>query len=398
MVNLFGMQWVNEKLNKTMRINKSSSKITFVCHVDWFLVSHRLNLIDEALKRGYEVSVISSGTKYCDFFYKRNVKYFNINLSRNKISLSEVYNATKSIYTILKVINPEIVHNITAKSILTSSLACLFLPNIKLVVNAFSGLGYLFSTNTLKNVFQRNILLSLYYFIFNSSKKYKGIFQNNDDRFFFINKNIFKNNNTILIKGAGINIELYKNNKNCESDIVNILFPARLLKDKGISEFLGAAKVLITKYENIQFTIAGDIDTENPACIQKTYLDENLVSDKIVWIGYQTDMIGVFQQSDIVCLPSYREGLPKALLEASAFSLPIVTCDVEGCREIVKNGFNGFLVPQKTVLPLIDKLGVLIEDKQLRLTMGKNGRKLIEEEMTDTIVVNQTFNFYKRIT
>lgn len=388
----------NIELKKKKNTHNYNDKIVFICHVDWFLVSHRLNLIDEALKRGYDVYVISSGTKYSNFFNERNVTYFNVNLSRNKISFSEVYSATKSIYCILKLINPDIVHNVTAKSILTSSIACLWLPKIKLVVNAFSGLGYLFSTTTFKNVVQRNVLLSLYFLIFNSSKKYRGIFQNNDDRFFFIDKNIFNTSNTILIKGAGIDIELYKRSTNRESEIINILFPARLLKDKGICEFLEAAKVLVNNYKNVLFIIAGDIDIENPACIQKKILEEKLILDKIVWVGYQQDMTYMYQQSDIVCLPSYREGLPKALLEASASSLPIVTCDVEGCREIVKNDFNGFLVPQKTVLPLIEKLDLLINNKQLRLTMGENGRKLVEEEMTDTIVVSQTFNFYKKNT
>ena len=377
--------------------NLSESKVVvYICHVDWFLVSHRLNLIDEAKSRGYKVHVISSGLKYIEFFENRNVFYHNIELSRNKISFIELYTATNRIKEILKKVNPDIVHNVTAKSILAGSIATLFLPKVKNVINSFSGLGYLFSNNSIANILQRSVLLILYFFVFNSSKKYRAIFQNTDDKNFFLKRYIFHFQNTVLIKGAGVNINLYTPTKN-EASTINILFPARLLYDKGIIEFLEAGNELIKSDSNIKLLIAGDIDLNNPACMDKKQLLSYLIPDKIEWLGYQSNMIDVYSKTDIVCLPTYREGLPKSLIEAGAFGLPVVTCNVEGCREIIRDGYNGFLVPKKTVKPIVEKLRILILNTELRLKMGQNGRQIIENEMTDTIIVAQTFNFYNLI-
>ena len=339
--------------------------IVYICHVDWFLVSHRLNLIDEAIARGYQVHVISSGLEYCDFFEHKNVQYHNINLSRSRISFMELYKATGKIYKILKKVKPNIVHNITAKSILAGSIATMFLPNIKNVINAFSGLGYLFSNNSIKNIIQRSILLTIYFFIFNFSKKYKAIFQNSDDRSFFLKRYIFHVDNTILIKGSGVNINLFTPKLNKDATL-NILFPARLLYDKGIIEFLESGIQLVNLHNNIKLLIAGDIDVNNPACMNKEKLMNYLIPDKIEWLGHQKSMLEIYSKADIICLPSYREGLPKSLIEAGACGLPIVTCDVEGCREIVKDAYNGFLVRKRSVVDLVEKLDILIRNKELR--------------------------------
>lgn len=379
-----------------MSLHKTKSKINviaYICHVDWFLVSHRLNLIEQALSRGYQVHVISSGSKYNDFFEQKGVCYHDIDLSRNKISFMELYKATAKIYEILTTVKPDAVHNITAKSILAGSIATLFLPNVKNVINAFSGLGYLFSNNSIKNITQRNILLTIYFFVFNFSKKYKAIFQNKDDREFFLKRYIFHLNNTTLIKGSGVNINSYTPIINQESTL-NILFPARLLYDKGIIEFLKAGTELISLHKHIKFLVAGDVDGNNPACMDKDELVRYLIPNKIEWLGYQANMFEVFSRVDIVCLPSYREGLPKSLIEAGACGLPVITCDVEGCREIVKDGYNGFLVRKKSIIDLVEKLDTLIRNKDIRTIMGKRNRDIVEKEMADTIIVNQTFDFY----
>ena len=379
-----------------MSLHKNELKvnvIVYICHVDWFLVSHRLNLIEQALSRGYEVHVVSSGSKYNDFFERKGIYYHNIDLSRNRVSFMELYKATEKIYKILKTVQPDIVHNITAKSILAGSVATIFLPNVKTVINAFSGLGYLFSNNSMKNIVQRSILLTIYFFVFNFSKKYKAIFQNSDDRGFFLKRYIFHLNNTTLIKGSGVNVNLYTPIINQELTL-NILFPARLLYDKGIIEFLKAGTELINLHKHIKFLVAGDIDGSNPSCMNKDELMRYLIPNKIEWLGYQGNMLEVFSRVDIVCLPSYREGLPKSLIEAGACGLPVVTCDVEGCREIVKEGYTGFLVRKKSVIDIVEKLDILIKNKDLRTIMGARNRNIVEKEMADTIIVNQTFAFY----
>src|SRR5690554_6470680 len=160
-------------------------------------------------------------------------------------------------------------------------------------------------------------------------------------------------------------------------------------------ELIETAKVLKNKYKGkVLFILAGDCDDSNKAVVPKSELEKNLIPGYIEWIGFREDILFQYQQSDMVVLPSYREGLPKSLIEACAIKKPIITTDVPGCRECVIDGYNGRMVPVKTVIPLANAIEELCENKFLREKMGNNSRALADQEFSIESVIDKTFEIY----
>lgn len=183
-----------------------------------------------------------------------------------------------------------------------------------------------------------------------------------------------------------------------EKEKLSILFPARILYDKGIIELIEAAKLLEKKWKGeISFILAGDCDESNKAVVHQQDLEKLLIPSYIEWIGFRKDMVEQYLQSDIVVLPSYREGLPKSLIEACAIGRPIITTDVPGCRECVIDGYNGRLVPMKSVEPLANAIEELCESKEKRVVMGRNSRASAEKEFSLESVIEKTFAIYDEI-
>jgi glycosyltransferase involved in cell wall biosynthesis len=178
---------------------------------------------------------------------------------------------------------------------------------------------------------------------------------------------------------------------------VVVILPARLLYDKGVAEFVDAARILIRKNYKARCVLVGDPDPENPAVVLPEQIRQWQEEKVVEFWGFQADMPAVLAKAHIVCLPSYREGLPKALLEAAACGKPIVATDVPGCREIVREGLNGFLVPARNSAALAEALIKLIDNKGLRLQMGSCGRKIVLDEFSEQKVVLETLTLYQRI-
>ncbi|MEW6616666.1 MAG: glycosyltransferase family 4 protein [Thermodesulfobacteriota bacterium] len=199
-----------------------------------------------------------------------------------------------------------------------------------------------------------------------------------------------------LIRGAGVNPNVFASRPEPEGAPVVIL-AARMLWDKGIGEFVEAARWLREQGIAARFVLVGDSDPGNPAAVLVARLDEWRRSGVVEWWGHREDMPEVFAQSNIVVLPSYREGLPKVLLEAASCGRAIVATDVPGCREIVRHNENGLLVPPRDSKSLADALKILIENPELRRKMGARGREIVEAEFSEEIVVRQTMEVYKEI-
>ena len=172
----------------------------------------------------------------------------------------------------------------------------------------------------------------------------------------------------------------------------------RMLKDKGVIEFINAALLLKEKYKDLlKFKLVGDIDLENPSSLTKEELIFLTDGEYISWEGFKADVIDIYTKSDIVCLPSYREGLPKSLIEAMSVGCPIITTEAAGTRECVINGWNGFLVPVKDSILLSEYIELLSLNKELRIEMGKNSRIKMEKEFSLKYVIETTHNFYYKI-
>ena len=263
----------------------------------------------------------------------------------------------------------------------------------KHVVNALSGLGSVFIN---KGVVNR---IMGYLAKVSFKDDYSAfIFQNPDDVKWFKSQGYATDDRIYLIKGSGIDLKIYAFKEPEKHDKLIILFPARMLRDKGLCELIEAMKLLRPKYEGkIELVLAGSCGDANKTAVTEEELKSLLVDGYITWIGNQAQMYPVYADSDIVVLPSYREGLPKSLIEACAVGRPIVTTDVPGCRECVDEGVNGYLVPVKTSQELADAIEKLINSPKDRKAFGLASRKKAERDFSIENVISNTFDIYRKI-
>jgi glycosyltransferase involved in cell wall biosynthesis len=366
-------------------------KIFLVVNVDWFFLSHRLPIALAALKSGYNVTVItkdtgkkseieSNGLRFIDFPFERSGSnpFYEIKCI---FSLSRLYKSNR----------PDIIHHVSLKAALLGSAAAK-LAGCKNVVNAFSGLGYNFTDG--RGGLRQKIMKRVMKRVFKSSD-FHYIFQNPDD----INQfpeliHDFKGN-LHLIKGSGVDLNKFTFEKEISNEKVRFVLPARMLIDKGITEFIEAARKIKEEVSGkAEFILVGGCDTINLAGIAEEKLREMTDSPYIRWVGFQKDIFRVLKEADVVVLPSYREGLPKSLIEACATGRPVITTDAPGCRECVIDGYNGYLVPVKDIDLLSRRMETLINDGEKRAVMGLNSRKLAEKEFSVEKVIAKHLEIY----
>ena len=374
-------------------------KLLFNLTEDWFFCSHFLDRALAAKKNGYNVYVCCKNNNRKSDIEKYGFKFISLKYKRSGINpIYELYILINNIL-IYNSIKPDIVHHISAKPIIYGSIAAR-ICNIKSVINAPVGLGYVFTSNNLKARFLKPILKILMFFFLNnhhgSQKKNKVIFENRDDLNYFLRLGALRREDSCIIRGAGVKIKKLRPKKNI-SKLITVTVISRMIKDKGIYEFISAARDLKKENPETRFLLAGDIDPQNPSSLKRETLI-NLNNEGIIeWLGWVDDIEKLLLETDIVCLPSYREGLPKSLLEGAAFGLPIVTTDTVGCRDVVKDGVNGFLVPIKNVDELVNKIGKLLKNKLLRERMGEESLKIALNLFSEDIIISQTLEIYKEL-
>ncbi|MCX6224417.1 MAG: glycosyltransferase family 4 protein [Bacteroidia bacterium] len=307
-------------------------------------------------------------------------------------------NPFREIASIIEIINiyraeqPDIVHHVALKPVLYGSLAA-WIVKKTFVTNALIGLGFIFISDKWYVRILRIIISVALKFALNG-KHSKLILQNPDDIKLLLKSDIVKRDNIVLIKGSGVDANKFRPSPECPGELMIVLV-SRMLWDKGVGEFVSAARILKQEGTNARFVLVGKTDPDNPASIPTSTLTSWQDQGVIEWWGYHENIAAIFEKSHVVCLPSYREGLPKVLIEAAACGRPIVTTDTPGCREIVQDGINGFLVPLRDDKALADALRRLIRDPKLRNEMGKKGRDLVLNEYTVDRVVEETLALYK---
>ena len=364
-------------------------KILFVVNVDWFFISHRLPLALEALKRGYEVHIACGITDKKEYLESLGLIVHPLNLSRSGTGISVEIKAFGEIYRTLKEINPNIAHFVTIKPVLYGGITSRFL-SIHNKVFSISGLGFIFIKQGLKATLVRMLIKTMYKFAL-GGKNSHVIVQNPDDK--EVVNSIVKVPIT-LIRGSGVDLSQYEYNEE-KNENIKVSMACRLLKDKGVFEYIDAVKILKQKLPNVEFELYGDIDIHNPASLINEDV-EKIKKDGFVNVyGFSSDIEKVFCDSNIIVLPSYREGLPKVLIEAAACGRAIVTTDVPGCRDAIEPNITGLLCKVKDSKSLASMIEKLILDKDLRNSMGKEGRKLAEQEFDINKVVEKHFDIYE---
>ena len=370
------------------------NRLFFIVSEDKSFWSHRLPLALSAIDAGYNVTLVSNFNKLESKIKNRGINVININFVRSsKHPFTDLKNIFKLIL-ILRKEKPDIIHNVALKTILIASIAGLFSKKM-VIINAFTGLGYVFSSDQLHAKLIRFFIKPIFKLLFRRSN-YWTIFQNPDDMNLFERLGIINQNRSTLIRGSGVETDKF-----IQSDDLNkipvVMLASRMLWDKGVGEFVEVAKRAYKNKINAKFMLVGGIDNDNPMSIPLSTLKQWVSNGDVQWEGHSDNMPEMLASASIVCLPSYREGLPKVLLEAAATGRPLIASNGPGCREIVRDGYNGLLVKMKDADSLYEAVLVLVNNREMRETMGRNSRTLVETELSTTIINRQTIELYRRV-
>jgi len=367
-------------------------RLLFVVTEDWYFVSHRLPLAMAAQKAGFDVAVATRVGEYGETIRGAGIRLIPFGLARRRGNPLREMAALVRLYCRER---PDIVHHVALKPIVYGTLSA-WVARVPAQVNAVAGLGWLFtSTNGLMRLGRPAVRWALAWLL--NARGSLTIVQNPDDRALLICAHL-PEARLRLIRGAGVDTTSFHPVPE-PSGSVCIVLASRMLWDKGVGEFVEAARLLAQAGANARFILVGDPDPGNPASVPVATLRTWHGHNGLEWWGRRDNMQEVFRSAHIACLPSYyREGLPKALLEAAACGLPIVTTNAPGCREIVHDGDNGVLVPVRDAHALAVALRKLIDDKSLRVKMGQRGREIVLAEFSQERVIAETLAVYQELT
>lgn len=365
-------------------------KIILFANTDWYLYNYRLELAQALRVNGHEVVLVSPEGNFAPRLRELGFRLVPFPLSRRGINPLVEFSTLVRLIGLFHKEKPDLVHQFTIKCVLYGSLACFF-TGVRSVVNSVEGLGYVFTQGIGKQTWLRGLVKLIYRLALHPTWV---IVLNPDDRQYFIENHLANPRQMVLILGTGVNIRQFSPVPESEGNPLVIL-PARLLWDKGVGEFVEAARRLRTAGLQARFALVGDPDDGNPRSVMLTQLQDWEKEDVIEWWGWKEKMADVYAQASIICLPTYREGLPKSLIEAVACGRPIVTTNVPGCREIIQQGKNGLLVEARDVSGLAEALKYLVLNPSIRIKMGAAGRKIAEEKYSSEHIIPQIMAVYK---
>lgn len=366
-------------------------KILFVINVDWFFVSHFLPLALEAKKRGYEVHLACAFTDKEEYLHSLGLKVHLLSISRSGTTLWREIKVMYEIYSVIKEVNPHIVEFFTIKPVLYGGIVSKFLAARKKVFY-ITGLGYVFIAKGLKGTFVKH-LVKLLYKIALMGKNTQVITENIFDKNLIASLGVVDEKNIHIIKGAGVDVSSYRVVPELKKPL-RVVMASRLLKDKGVYEFLEAARHVVSQGYEVEFLLYGDIDSSNPSSLTEEELSF-IENEKVVQVlGHTSDIAEAFDGANIVVLPSYREGFPKVLIEAAAASRAVVTTDVPGCRDAVVPNETALLCRVKDANDLAEKIVQLLDDEALRHRYAQAGRTLAQKDFDIKNILQKHFGVY----
>ncbi|WP_343564154.1 glycosyltransferase family 4 protein [Kiloniella sp. b19] len=375
----------------------NKKKIAYFVTEDWAFLCHRLPMAEAARDAGYEVSVIANDTGQAQLIRDKGFEFIALPAKRGSNNPMGLFLTLFRIVSILKKLKPDLVHNVAIKPILLVGLASFFSPK-SLYLQAVTGLGTAFLGKGLKaSVLQfviRNILK-----ILAGSKRNYFLLQNEDDLNYLKTLNILREDRTFIIRGSGIDVQRFAvmPEPETEDGSVRLGFVGRMLIDKGVRELRQAFRDAKAGGSKIELVLAGRPDPENPSSLSLEEMEEWAREDGVSWLGHLEDVRDLWAQVHIAVLPSYREGLPRSLLEAAACGRAIVATDVPGCREIAHHGLNALTVPLKEVKPLAEAFEKLAEDPELRKEFAEASRNMVLSDLSAEAVGKALIALYVQI-
>ncbi|KPH53737.1 N,N'-diacetylbacillosaminyl-diphospho-undecaprenol alpha-1,3-N-acetylgalactosaminyltransferase [Helicobacter pullorum] len=377
-------------------------KILFLSHTDSNLYRFRLPVMIALVKEGHQVVALVPKGECFEKFSKHNIKAINYLIQRSSLNPLKALKTIQNIAEILKQEKPDIIHTFMLKPNIYGSFAAK-IAGIPYVINSLTGLGSFYIQKSLKTTLLRILIEKLNFFAFKIAKKV--LFQNQDDLNLYVQKGLVPREKTILIKGSGIDTALFspfsqdeiqqtRKNLKIPQDKIIILMVARAILHKGIKEYYQAAKIITRQNPKILFLYIGGIDNGNIAPITQDFLESN---PQVHYLGEKDNIKEWIGICDIFVLPSYREGIPRTLLEAGSMAKPIITTNAVGCKEVVEEGKNGFLVPIGESEILAQKILELSCNQALREQFGKNSQEKIRKEFSVETIVESYLKLYKEV-
>jgi glycosyltransferase involved in cell wall biosynthesis len=371
-----------------------SRTLMFVVNVDWFFLSHRLPIALEAQRQGYQVHIATGLTDKLDELHRHGLVVHPLSLDRSSTGLGNAWRTMLELWKLFRAVRPDIVHLVTIKPVLLGGLMAR-LAGVPAVVAAVSGLGFVFMAHGAKAVVRRWLVGGLYRVAL-GHHNLKVIFQNPDDRASLAMLAHLPDSKVKMIRGSGVDLAQYGHTP-LPLCMPVVLLAARLLADKGVREFVQAARLLKQQGASARFCLVGCVDPANPASLSDAELRQWANEGVIELWGHRSDMPEVLSAAHLVVLPSYREGLPKVLVEAAACGRAVVTTDVPGCRDAIDPGVTGVLVPVRNAAALADALRVLINNPARCQVMGNAGRALAERAFDVRQVVAAHLHIYQEL-
>ncbi|MEO7392400.1 MAG: glycosyltransferase family 4 protein [Ramlibacter sp.] len=370
-------------------------KLLFVVNVDWFFVSHRLPIALQAQREGYEVHLATTFTNRREQLEKLGLHLHDLPMERGGAGLLQQIGYTLRVWRLFRRLRPDIVHLVTVKPVVLGGIASR-MARVPAVASAVSGLGFVFLARGWRALPLRLAVSALYRLALGHPNQ-RVVFQNEADRALLRKVTGLAEARTCVMRGSGVDLAAFPVTPFPPEPPVIVLFAARLLTDKGLLEFIEAARRLRADGVAAQFWLAGAPDPENRATVRDEDVHAWHKEGVVRALGQRNDMAQVLSQAHLVVLPSYREGLPKVLAEAAACGRPVITTDVPGCRDAISPGISGLLVPVRDAKGLAQAIAQLVRDPGRRRAMGLAGRQLAQEAFSLDSIVHQHLVIYQEL-
>ena len=380
-------------MTAALTISGRERRLLYVVTDDWYFVTHRLGIATAAVAAGYRVAVATREQTHGSVIRDAGCELFPVEWRRRGTTLTHELRTLAALSHVFTTYRPHVIHNVALRPVVYGSLVARRVPDA-LVVNAIAGRGYAFTSSDLRARIIRPALLAALRVALGRART-KVILQNAEDRELIKGTRPDRTDAVTVIRGAGVDTKLFDESPFPIGDPV-VMLAARMLRNKGVEEFVRAATHLRTEFPTVRFVLVGDTDPGNYAAVPQRELRQWRDSGVVEWWGRRDDMAAVLAQSHVVCLPSTSgEGVPKVLIEAASIGRPLITTDVPGCREIVQDGVNGLLIPPSNVVELARAIRTLLANAELRATMGHAGRLLVTKEFAVERVVAATLELYR---
>jgi glycosyltransferase involved in cell wall biosynthesis len=369
-------------------------KILIVANTDWYIYNYRLALASRLRGSGWEVVLVSPPGPYVSRLGARGFRWIPLHLSRRGVLPPQELRAVLNLARLYDREKPDLLHHFTLKPVLYGSIAARW-RGCQAIVNSVAGLGYLFQSTRPTMQAVRALVSPLFRYAL-AGEGVRVIFENEDDRSYFIRQGFVAEWKTRVIQGVGVDLERFQPSEEPDGRM-RIMMASRMLWDKGVREFIEAARLVSERYPSARFILVGEPDPGNPSSISEEMIRGWVEEGVVEWWGHRQDMPRVYQQAHMIVLPSYGEGVPTVLMEAAASGRAVIASDIPGCQAVVREGETGILVPVRDFETLAHAIEVLIENPLLRREMGQKGRLLMEGQFDQEIMNSRTMKVYEQL-